>query len=97
MASVCLPACVRGMGKGSICTYPTSCAPASEAKELRQILQVIGPGVINDTRTMPVRISVAIVLVDGALRRSRPGGVVSRASLLPLLLLLLLFLLFVMA
>jgi hypothetical protein len=95
-ASVCLPACVRGMGDGSVCTYPTSCTPASIAEEFRQVLQVIQPGVIHDTLTMFVRIPVAIVLVDGALRRSRPRGVVSGASLLPLLLLLML-LLFVIA
>ena len=70
MASVCLPACVRGMGDGSVCTYPTSCAPASKAEEFRQVLQVIEPSIFHDTPTMPVRIPVAIKLVDGTLRRS---------------------------
>ena len=69
MASVCLPACVRGMGDGSVCTYPTSCAPASKAEEFRQVLQVIGPGVFQDIHT-----SDCDVLADEQWQQRRKHG-----------------------
>jgi hypothetical protein len=56
-----------------VCTYSASCVPAGHAEELRQVLQVIGPGVIHDAGAMAVRILVAIELVNGALGRTAGG------------------------
>ena len=67
----CMLACRCGLRQKSVCTYTTGLVPTSKTKELGDVLEVSGLGVVEDATD--ARIAVAIKtrngLGSGALRR----------------------------
>jgi hypothetical protein len=70
-----IASCICGPTRKSVCTYTTSSVPTSQTKEVGDILEVRGLGIVKDTTKGGVAIAIKARdrLWRGALRRITRG------------------------